>query len=305
MGFYLALRLGLGLARALPPRMVIKIAGWMGRVIGPRHRSAGIVAENLDRIADWESRSCGRSEISMRECPPRPVDPGPVLRVQDVFASYGAYWGELLALSARPHLLSSLSIRIEGSEHLEQAMAAGPVCLLTGHLGNWDLGAAWATQWLRPFAVISEPLRPARLFNLFSCLRGRMGCTVFSAQGDGVSFYRHLRRGGHAGIVVDRALGSEGRSVPFMGGFRRFPASAVLLARRAGASLLPTFLLREDGGYVIKVHPALGGARDPIIGFARILECEITLRPEQWCVLYPLHDADERSAVLSRGVEAP
>ncbi len=74
-------------------------------------------------------------------------------------------------------------------------------------------------------------------------------------------------------------------------GWRTFPSAGMDLARRAGATLLPVFLLRRASGYGIKIYPPLPTEGDPVTAFARVLEQEVSAHPDQWCVLYPVHDA--------------
>ena len=76
----------------------------------------------------------------------------------------------------------------------------------------------------------------------------------------------------------------------FLGGRRRLPTAGIEVARRAGAALLPVFLLRNARGYVIKVHPPLSNEGDLIAAYARVLEGEVMAHPAQWCILYPVHE---------------
>jgi KDO2-lipid IV(A) lauroyltransferase len=212
-------------------------------------------------------------------------------RASSVFAAYGRYWGEFLALAARPARFDRLTVRVEGEEHLRAAAALGPVCAVTGHLGNWDLAARFVASRLPRFAVVAEELEPPPLFRLFVSARERAGCIVIPAERGGVRLYRHLRGGGHAGIVADRVFGAGSRTVPFLGGTREFPAAGMDLARRAGASIVPVFLLRQGGGYRVHIHPQLPPWEDPVAAFARVLGAEARLFAAQYCLLYPLHSS--------------
>jgi hypothetical protein len=68
------------------------------------------------------------------------------------------------------------------------------------------------------------------------------------------------------------------------------PSSGVDLAVRAGATLVPVFLVREEDGYVLRVHPPLAPGEDPLPGFARALERELARHAAQWCFLYPARE---------------
>lgn len=306
MWFYLALRLGVLLARICPPARVhpssffIRGGALAGVLAGRLSPARGQVAANLRRIHEWNAAACPVRPAA-RDAGPSASWAGSAVTPEDVFASYGRYWAEFVSLTARPELLDRVPLRVEGEEHVLRAASAGPVCLVTGHIGNWDLAACWAARRLRPFAVLAEPLRPPALFRWFSVTRGASGMSVFPSRGGGLRLFRHLRGGGHAGLVVDRSLGGEGEAAPFLGSSRRFPDGAMRVARKAGAALLPVFLLRDEGGYVLRVFPELSRDVEPAAGFARVLEDMVAERPGQWCVLYPLHDVP--ASCLGQGEE--
>jgi lauroyl/myristoyl acyltransferase len=287
-------RLGLGLAQWLPFRVCAAsgaAGGWLAGWVSPRRR---LVAANLRSIAAAQEAgaqpgiSDDRRENSMVRSGLRRSRPP---HASSVFAAYGRYWGEFLALAARPERLDRLVVRVEGEEHLRAAAAIGPVCAFTGHLGNWDLGARLVARRLPRFAVVAEELQPPALFDLFVRVREGAGCVVIAADRGGGRLYRHLRRGGNAGIVADRVFGAGARTVSFLGGTRDFPAAGMNLARRAGASLLPVFLVRDGSGFRLRIHPALSPREDPVAAFVRVLEAEAWAFAAQWCLLYPLHSS--------------
>ncbi len=257
------------------------VSAWLGRVAGHLSSSRAVVAENLRLIA----KAGGRS-----------ATPG------DVFESYGRYWGELLAVAARPERIKRLHVEVRGLEYLIDARAKGSVCVLTAHLGNWELLASWLAPELPRGACMVERLKPAYLFALIERIRNSLGFPGIPAEGGGRELFRHLRKGGNVGMVADRVIGAGWRGASILGGHRRIPSAGMDLARRAGATLLPIFIRRDGIGFVIQVHPPLPEHEDPVAAFARMLESELMAAPEQWCVLYPLHDAvaDVQPALAAR-----
>jgi len=276
----LALSTGLFLARLLPAGWMLRGGALAGRLAGRFSGARGVVRQNLRRI----ERERSRRLASDRGPRGRPIAPG------DVFASYGRYWGEFLVLAARPHLMERFDIRAEGIDFLEEAARRGPVCVLTGHFGNWDLGARWLERRLSPLVVTAERLHPPGLSRCFRRIRERGGARVIYASEGGRELFRHFRRGGHAALVADRTLGAAACEVSFLGAFRRFPTGGVRLAARAGAAILPAFLRRDGPAYVVRFHPPVTAETDPLRGFATALETEILQHAEQWCVLGPLED---------------
>ncbi len=287
-------RLGIGLARWLPFRVCVAggaAGGWLAGWFAPHRR---LVAANLRAIAatgDGSEQSWIPGDLREDAIPCSVPRCSRLPRASSVFAAYGRYWGELLALTARPERLDRLAVHVEGEEHLRAAAARGPVCAFTGHLGNWDMAARLVARRLPRFAVVAEELQPPALFRLFVRAREGAGCVVIAAERGGVRLYRHLRGGGHAGIVADRVFGAGSRTAPFLGGTREFPAAGMDLARRAGASLVPVFLVREENGYRLRIHPELPRWEDPVVAFARVLGAEARLFAAQYCLLYPLHSS--------------
>lgn len=281
MGLYILLRLGLLMARVLSFRRFCDVCAWFGRVTALLSPSRAVVAENLRAI-----EGAGGCSVS----------PG------QVYESYGRYWGELLALAARPERIERLRVETRGLEYLIDAKARGPVCAVGGHLGNWDILAHWFSQEIPDVTFLVERLKPARLYKLFTRLRGSLGCSTLAAEGGGRELYRHLREGGNVGMVADRVIGAGWRAAPILGGHRRIPSAGLDLARRAGATLLPIFIRREGIDFIIHIHPPLPENEDPVAAYAHVLESELMAAPEQWCVLYPLHDAvaDAKPALAAR-----
>lgn len=271
MAFYLLLRLGLLTARALPFKRFANLCARLGRAAGHFSPARKVVSANLRAVEAAGGRRADAGEV---------------------FESYGRYWGELLALAARPERCAALRMEVSGLEHLIDARGRGAVCALGAHLGNWDLLGHWIARDMPNMAFMVERLRPARLFRLFENIRGSLSCSVLAAEGGGRELYRHLRGGGHAGLLADRVIGAGWRSAPLLGGTRRIPSAGMDLARRAGATLLPIFIRRHGLRFEIRIHPPLDEAEDPVIGFARALESEILAAPEQWSLLYPLHDGE-------------
>lgn len=279
MAIVLALRIAGRLAGWLPRRWVTEVAGAIGRLAGYLATTRSLAQRNLSAIV-----AAGGS---------------PKVTVGDLFAAYGRYWGEFFSLASRSEEgLARWPLTVRGAEHLERAREQGPVCLLSAHYGNWDLALAWLGPQLSGLTVVTEALQPPALFDFFARARRRWAGEVLAADGSGLRLWRRLRAGGHLALIVDRVIAaadgeetSGARSLPFLGGWRRFPSAGVELARRAGATLLPVFLTRQGAHYELQIHPPLAPGGDPLRDFARLLERTVRRDPSQWCLLYPLYDA--------------
>ncbi len=272
----------MALSLLLPLRLMQSLAafGWrIGGLFSPRR---SIVAANLATIA-----AAGGVAAT----------PG------QVFASYGRYWAELVYLAARPGRLADLEIRVEGSEHLDAVAKERAILVLSAHLGSWDILSYWLGANLPGINILVEELKPPALFRLFARIREAGGARILPAEGAGPRLFRRLKAGEHAGLVGDRVFGAGQRNLPMFGGMRRLPSGGVEIAQRAGAAIVPIFLLRRGYSYVIKIYPDLSPKPDPVAAYAACLEAEILACPDQWCVLYPLHDARDDEAAT--GYPAP
>jgi KDO2-lipid IV(A) lauroyltransferase len=261
-------------ARALPRPARLGLARALGRA--------------LSRVLPEERRRVGANLARVL-----PGAPGARLEdaVSETFANFGAYLADLLTVNrGDPAGLGRLVAEVTGQAHLDQARAAGRgVVLLTAHLGNWDLGG--------------------RL------LVGRLGCpthVVLSAEEDraledflrpatpGLRFVarRHptstlglvaaLRRAEAVALQGDRPSGGRGDlPVPFFGEPAAFPLGPFLLARAAGAPVVPAFcVMRPDRRYRIGIEPAIwvapGQEARALARAVGALERAVAAYPTQW-----------------------
>ena len=97
-----------------------------------------------------------------------------------------------------------------------------------------------------------------------------------------------LRRGEHVALQGDRALGTRGdAAAPFFGVPAAFPLGPFVLARAAGAPLVPAFcVLAPDRRYRIRMFPPLRvgaeGEAAALGAWVEILEAAVRENPEQW-----------------------
>jgi lauroyl/myristoyl acyltransferase len=101
-----------------------------------------------------------------------------------------------------------------------------------------------------------------------------------------------LRRNEVVALQGDRALGGRGdRLRPFFGAPAPFPLGPFVLARAAGAPVLPAFcLLRADRRYTIAIGepwtvPA-GGEAGALTRWVCVLEAMVRRHPTQWFNFY-------------------
>lgn len=262
-------------------RLPAPAAAWIGRRLGdilwialPRRRRVAL--DNL-RHAFPAMSERERRRIARRSC-----------------QHLGLVFVELCAVLARPLDAALARLTLEGTEHLERAVAAhGRAVLVTAHLGNWEMlsVAARLTPW--PLAVVVRPLDASWLNRLAERLRSKAGVELIDKRQALRPVLRALSEGRLVGILLDQnASRREGVFVPFFGRPASTSRSVAVLALRTRTPVVPIFARREpDGRHRIAIHPPLD---PPPRGSGETAVAELTARctaaieaairesPDQW-----------------------
>ncbi len=176
------------------------------------------------------------------------------------------------------------------------------VLLVTGHLGNLELGAVLlrVRHDLRLTVVVLPEPDPS-VNEQRRRMRASIGIETLEVRdaADGaLSIRQRLADNQVVVIVCDRALGRDRINVEFFGRRTGFLRSPALLSYLTGAPMVPSFILRQpDGRY-------LGSAAEPIRvvrngdfnanvqsamqAFASILEAKVAAHPHLWYQFYPV-----------------
>jgi KDO2-lipid IV(A) lauroyltransferase len=192
--------------------------------------------------------------------------------------------------------------RLEGRQHLDQALARGKgVIVISAHLGNVDLLGQLPVAYGVPLTAPIQHIQPERLFQYTLKLRMSHGVRMLPADGPLMGMYRALRRGEIIALPCDRGIADNTRQIDFFGEPARLPAGPVRVALRTGAPLIPAFGLRlPDETFLVRIEPELELAQtgdpeaDVEAGMAQIvavLERYISEHPDQWLVatnIWPL-----------------
>jgi len=214
--------------------------------------------------------------------------------VRAVFAHFAMCFADLVSTNRVEPRPSRLLAGVEGLEHFESAAADGRgVVLLTAHLGNWELGGRLvALSHGTPTWVVVEEERDARVGRF---LRAGPAPVRFVTRGHpavSVGLLAALRRRELVALQGDRALGTRGDvRVAFFGEAAPFPLGPFLLARAAGAPLVPAFcVLGPDRRYRVTLGPAIRVAPreepEALTAWVGVLEAMVARHPEQWFNFY-------------------
>ncbi len=278
---YLAFRFAECLLRSLPPGAAIavgQIAGWAVWVVDSRHRWRAL--ESV-RVAYGAERSPSEQRALARAA----------------FLHFGQMVAEATHFDRQLGTLEQLKrkVRLRGDwEPLFADLFAGRGgMIVTGHLGNWELGARAFRLYGIPVRVVFRALDNPLLNDYV--IRSRGGPqAVIRRQGALGGMQRALRDGAWVGILADTNAGNRGEFAPFFG----LPASTfgtpILVAvrerapfyagaaiRRAGRPFRFDLVVRrialptDSGASVERVRNSLGEMN-------AALEALVRLAPEQY-----------------------
>jgi KDO2-lipid IV(A) lauroyltransferase len=191
--------------------------------------------------------------------------------------SYMRYYCEAFRLPALGRDQIDRAVRATGTEDAARVCASGGTAIVfVGHLGNFDLGAAWAARHLAPVTTVAERLEPEEVFEEFVAFRNAIDMDIIPLTGGGDPFaalVQIARAGGRViALASDRDLTSNGVEVELVGHPARMAKGPAVLSLLTGAPLFCATIHYEPapkgsglGGYrtVIefsdRLHPRVDG----------------------------------------------
>jgi len=267
-------------------------------------RVAGL--ERMRNLFDWivpavaarfgEARTLAREHLSqaMPEMSPEERE----RTVSSMFRGHGRSLAEILLFEEVARNVDRY-VRVDGLEVMDEALAEGKgVVAITGHIGNWELLAAFFGLKGYPVAVIATPVKGARLNAANIELRESVNVETIPREGPGASraILRTLKQGRILAILMDQNTHGQSADVPFFGRPAPTPIGPAALSLRTGAAVVGVFIHRqEDGTHVITVsRPALpkpdeaaAMGRDAwyteaTARLTALIESEVRRRPDEW-----------------------
>jgi len=272
-------------------------AGWSLSKRLPERAAQSAFRAGADYL--WWQNSAGvpRLKSNLSRVRPWLSDKELELLARDGMRSYMRYWCEAFRLPTYSPARVNESFELIGKEHLDATMNAGHgAVMIPGHMANWDLAGAWATQRYGALTTVAEQLKPKDLFDQFLAYRESLGMEVLPLGDPTVmrTLIRRLREGRLVALLGDRDLTDSGVLVDFFDGKASFPAGPALLSLMTGAPLHPVTMHNEGTRTVGIVHPKVdvpeGVPRDEQIRImtqhtARAFEVGIAEHPEDWHML--------------------
>jgi KDO2-lipid IV(A) lauroyltransferase len=194
-----------------------------------------------------------------------------------------------------------------GYENLTASFERGKgVILITGHLGNWELGGIILALKNLPMTVVSLEEPSTELTRWRDDYRRRMGIKTITVGSDKFSFVemiKTLRNNEAVAMLVDRPYEGSGTPVRFFGRETLFSTAPALLWQHTDATVLPAFVLQnKKGRYLSFADTAIPMKRhddqQKAIAIntqlvATAFEAIIREHPEQWFNYVPIWKKNE------------
>jgi KDO2-lipid IV(A) lauroyltransferase len=222
---------------------------------------------------------------------------GPLNDALDVARTFVTY-AECLTEGLRgPSHGAEIEAVVRGSEHLEDALAAGKgLVLVTAHTAGWELAGRLLLRELGLRVMIVERREDdAEASAIQDDARRAQGLIVAHAGDDPLSalpLLKHLREGGVVALQIDRLPdGMRSRHVRLFGKEGRIPEGPLRLAAASGAPMLTVFSARAGHGrYEVVARPPVWlerGASEAEIDAAAQKVADgftefVRRRPTQW-----------------------
>ena len=190
----------------------------------------------------------------------------------------------------------------QGWENFEAARAHGKgVLIVTPHLGNWEIGAAFFVEHGVPMLVLTQPEPQAELTEMRQASRARRGIETLVVGEDAFAFLEIIKRlqaGATVALLVDRPPPATAVTVELFGQPFATSMAAAELARASGCAIVPGIIVRNATGYAAMIMPEIPydratiGNREARLRLTqeilRAFEPAIRQHVEQWYHFVPI-----------------
>ncbi len=204
---------------------------------------------------------------------------------------------EFLILTKNPKAVSKWVTKVEGEEHLENLSKSGRgTVLLTAHMGNWELLAAWLACKGYPLVAGVRDPNDVHVSKLLAYYRKALGVETIPKKSLLLKGAKLLKQGKFIGILADQDGGTDGIRVSFMGKVASTVGGPAALSLLTKAPVVPIVSYRiAPYEHEILVLPPIEplyelpreeAIREMTIKFNDILEGFIRRSPEQWLWLH-------------------
>lgn len=147
---------------------------------------------------------------------------------------------------------------VSGWSIVEERLARGKgLIVVTGHLGNWELGGAYLAARGLPIDAVARHMNNPLFDRYLTSTRQRIGMTVVHDDQAVKRVPRSLRSGRAVAFLVDQgAVGLASSWVPFFGRLAKTPRGPAVFALRLETPIVFGVALRQPSGrYALTFEP--------------------------------------------------
>lgn len=205
------------------------------------------------------------------------------------FHNFGKYLVDFFRFSRLTEEEIRSLVAVEGQTHLERAQAEGKgVVLVTGHIGNWELGGAVLAGMGYKLNAVALQHPSAKINEFFQRHRRQRGMAIIPFGHAVSTLIKALKRKECVALLADRDYSKRTDLAWLFGAPASLPRGPAWLAEKTGAPIMPGFVLRrDDDTFVLRCHEPIaaraGIGREEIQQrICRVLETEIRANPSQW-----------------------
>jgi KDO2-lipid IV(A) lauroyltransferase len=280
---YLAVRIVVCVAQALSIEQSYAFARFLAAIlyhVDRRHRQVGL--DNLEKAFGDRYSEAERDQI-----------------VRSVYRHFCTVLMEILHIPRKLHPTTWRNrITLTGHEPvLSHLMAGGPLILLTGHFGNWEMaGYLFGVFGFSPHSIY-RPLDNPYLDAFLRSFRQRTGQKLIPKSGGYDEMHDVLRTGGVLSFLADQDAGQNGLYVDFFGRLGSTHKAIALLAIEYQAPVVVGYARRIGPGFRFEVGCAeiidprdLPGTADDVRvltqRFTSSLEAIVRRDPDQYLWLH-------------------
>jgi len=273
-----------GLNRAAVYHVAALVAGALPRALR-LHAARAVASVAAGRFPD--ERTVVRSTLAriVQGATPAELD----ALVAEVFRNFAICFTDLIT-SNRATRTEGLLASTEGLEHLATAERLGRgLVVVTAHLGNWELGGRLLVPRLdRLTHIVLAGEQDAGLERYFRREGERLRFVTRRHATSTLGLLAALRRNEAVAMQGDRPTGERGDVLAeFFGAPAAFPIGPFVLARAAGAPVVPAYCAMDaDHRYRITVEPPVwvkpGEEATALAAMVATLERAIRAHPTQW-----------------------
>lgn len=275
---FLLYKFGQFIVNRLPIRWSYCIAGWIS---------------DIQYLVSFRDRRNVRNNVLAIA---RPGDDVTFL-TKEVFRNFGRYLVEFFKLAnAIDREFIRRNVTIHNLHYLQEALACGKgVVLVSGHIGNWELGGLIFGTLGYPTVAVALPHKERPVNELFNQQRAARGVEVIPSHLAVRRCLEALQENKIVAVIADRDFGNNGIIMDFLGRKAMIPKGAALFGCKTGAAIVPVFLLRdgkerftliiERPVYPQKTaeHPIPESTLIAVIKqYLGVIEQQIRQRPDQW-----------------------